>query len=179
MYLVLHIRMERMSVSALCNRSGKLFCFNSILNFENCVQFNLFKTCIYPYHSLQLDFAVTMSALLGIPFPYGRCSVRILSTLLLSTLLLYLPIYIINCNCNVFLKKRHIRGKSIETKMQVMGLNTYICMNSKVDNVTTAIFFKYPFDFKKYTGICTCTVYSSSTLTKLYLLPLSSEYCFC
>lgn len=31
--------------------------------------------------------------------------------------------------------------------MQVMGLNTYIGMNSKVDNVTNAIFFKYPFDF--------------------------------
>jgi len=80
-----------MSVSALCNRSGKLLCSNSIINFENCVQFNLFKTCIYPCHPLQLDFAVTMSALLGIPFPYGRCSVSILSTLLLYTLLLYLP----------------------------------------------------------------------------------------
>lgn len=27
---------------------------------------------------LQLDFAVTVSAMLGIPFPFGRCSVRIL-----------------------------------------------------------------------------------------------------
>jgi len=40
-----------------------------------------------------------------------------------------------------FYKRRHIRGKSIETKMQVMGLDSYIGMNSKVDIVTNAIYF--------------------------------------
>ena len=36
-------------------------------------------TCIYSSHSLQLDFAVSVTALLGVPFPFGRCSVSILS----------------------------------------------------------------------------------------------------
>ena len=34
---------------------------------------------------LQLDFAATVSALLGLPIPFGRCSVRDLSRHLLIT----------------------------------------------------------------------------------------------
>jgi hypothetical protein len=33
---------------------------------------------------LQLDFSATVSALLGLPFPFGRCSVRILSRCLFT-----------------------------------------------------------------------------------------------
>ena len=49
--------------------------------------------------SLQLDFAVTISALLGIPFPYGRCSVSTLSNVnIVYSCLIYFCKHIINCN---------------------------------------------------------------------------------
>ncbi|KAF7825759.1 GPI ethanolamine phosphate transferase 3 isoform X2 [Senna tora] len=41
----------------------------------------------------QLDFATTISALIGIPFPYGRCSVSILSMLLLYFSNIYIDDY--------------------------------------------------------------------------------------
>jgi hypothetical protein len=60
--------------------------------------------------------------------------------------------------------------------MQVMGLAMYIGMDSKVLNVTNAIGFEV--------HLCFFIIYGykhvyTSTLTKLYLLPLPSEYSFC
>lgn len=72
---VIDDRMGIMFASAPCNRFGKLFCLVSLLTALILMQ-------TYNYSSftvlLQLDFAATISALIGIPFPYGRCSISIL-----------------------------------------------------------------------------------------------------
>lgn len=91
--------MGRMFVSAPCSRLGKLFCFNGILNTSYNFIYSFLYVSLIPYHPLQLDFAVTVSALLGIPFPYGRCSVSILSMLLLSLFVFFyisIAIYLAN-----------------------------------------------------------------------------------